>query len=150
MAALNFPFPVTIRYAPGWNCEHCLADNLQQHFASDYRVSHTRLGPHRADMRFSVLDGNADNRLSRGQQKNLILALHLAQIELIGHYGVATPLLIFDDIAAELDANKRNHALNYLLQLNTQMFFSTTEPELFDRHIHRHAALLHLQQGKIV
>ncbi len=150
LEALNFPFPVTIRYAPGWNCEQRLADNLQQHFASDYRVSHTRLGPHRADMRFAVLDGNAGNRLSRGQQKNLILALHLAQIELIGHYGAATPLLIFDDIAAELDANKRNHALNYLLQLNTQMFFSTTEPELFDRHIHHHAALLHLQQGKIV
>lgn len=149
LQALEFPLQVTVRYTPGWNSDNSLADSLQQQLDNDYRLSHTRLGPHRADMRFGVYHGNAENRLSRGQQKTLILALHLAQIELIGTYGAAMPLLIIDDIAAELDAGKRNHVLDYLQQLDTQMFFSATEPDFFARRLHSQTALIHLQHGKI-
>ncbi len=148
--ALNFPYEITIRYAPGWNTADTLAGSLEKHFEHDYRLSHTRFGPHRADMRFSVEGGNAENRLSRGQQKTLILALHLAQIDLIGEYGQSTPLLIFDDIAAELDAEKRNLTLAYLADLNCQMFFSTTEPDFFDDTIRQQAALITLRDGKII
>lgn len=149
LVALKFPYEITIRYAPGWNTDDDLATSLIKHFDYDYRLSHTRFGPHRADMRFSVEGGNAENRLSRGQQKTLILALHLAQIDLIGQYGSATPLLIFDDIAAELDAQKRNLILNYLAGLNCQMFFSTTEPTFFDIANHQQTAFIHLSDGKI-
>lgn len=146
---LNFPYEVTIRYAPGWQSNDTLEDTLQKHVDYDYRVSHTRYGPHRADIRFSIEGGNADNRLSRGQQKTLILAMHLAQIDVIGKYGQAAPLLIFDDIAAELDAQRRNLVLDYLLKLNCQMFFSTTEPDLFDSIIRQRAALIPLKEGMI-
>lgn len=149
LTALNFPYEVTIRYAPGWNSDEDLAVSLARHFDYDYRLSHTRYGPHRADVRFSIEGGNADNRLSRGQQKTLILAMYLAQIDLIGEYGEATPLLIFDDIAAELDANRRNLVLDYLTRLDCQMFFSATEPDLFDSHIRRQAALIRLDDGQI-
>lgn len=150
LSALNFPYTMTIRYAPGWNTEDSLSDSLHKHFDHDYRLSHTRFGPHRADMRFSVEGGNAENRLSRGQQKTLILALHLAQIELIGEYGLSTPLLIFDDIAAELDAERRNLTLDYLANLNCQMFFSTTESDFFDDAIRQKATLIALTKGKII
>lgn len=150
LLSLNFPYAVTMRYAPGWNSELTLQDSFDKHFDQDYRVSHTRYGPHRADLKFDVGGGNADSRLSRGQQKTLILALHLAQIELIGTFGQSAPLLIFDDIAAEFDADKRNLVLDYLAQLNCQMFFSTTEPELFDADIRRKASLIALENGKII
>ncbi len=149
LLALNFPYEVTIRYASGWNTDSSLSETLAKHFEMDCRLSHTRYGPHRADIRFSVEGGNADNRLSRGQQKTLILALYLAQIDLIGTYGETPPLLIFDDIAAELDANRRNLVLTYLLQLNCQMFFSATEAALFDGGIQQQAALIHLKNGVI-
>lgn len=147
---LNFPFEVTIRYTAGWNTALPFAESLQQHFDTDYRLSHTRFGPHRADIRFTIADGNAENRLSRGQQKTLILAMHLAQIELIGEFGLSAPLLIFDDIAAEFDASKRNLILDYLTQLDCQMFFSTTEPDFFDADIRRKASLIALEKGKII
>lgn len=150
LAQLNFPYDITIRYTPGWNTADDLAANFEKHFEQDYRLSHTRFGPHRADMRFSVLGGNADNRLSRGQQKTLILALHLAQIALIGTHGLATPLLIFDDIAAELDADKRNLTLDYLANLDCQMFFSTTEADFFAPAIRERATLIALSAGKVL
>lgn len=150
LTALNFPYDVGIRYAAGWNIEDRLADSLQKQFEHDYRLSHTRFGPHRADMRFSIEGGNADNRLSRGQQKTLILALHLAQIDLIGEYGGTAPLLIFDDIAAEFDAQKRNLVLDYLANLDCQMFFSTTEPYFFEDTIRQRATLIKLNQGAII
>ncbi|MGY0399662.1 MAG: DNA replication/repair protein RecF [Ostreibacterium sp.] len=149
LTALAFPFDTTIRYVPGWNTEMSLAESLAKHFNHDYQLNHTRFGPQRADMRFTVAGGNAENRLSRGQQKTLILALHLAQIELIGTFGGTSPLLIFDDIAAEFDASKRNLVLDYLLKLNCQMFFSTTEPDFFASNIRHSASLITLKQGKI-
>ncbi len=149
LSALNFPYAVVIRYAPGWNTDAPLSETLQRHFDLDARLRHTRYGPHRADIRFSIQSGDASNRLSRGQQKMLILALHLAQIDLIGTYGETPPLLIFDDIAAEFDAQRRNVVLSYLLDLQCQMFFSATEAELFDASIQRQAALIHLRDGKI-
>ncbi len=150
LQCLDFPFEVTLRYSAGWNTSLSLAESLQQHFDTDYRLSHTRFGPHRADLRFAVAGGTAESRLSRGQQKTLILALHLAHIELIGTFGVSAPLLIFDDIAAEFDADKRNMILDYLAQLNCQMFFSTTESSFFDADIRRKASLISIENGKIV
>ncbi|MBS9777410.1 MAG: DNA replication/repair protein RecF [Gammaproteobacteria bacterium] len=147
---LDFPYEITIRYSAGWNTSMTLAESLQQHFDTDYRLSHTRYGPHRADIRFTIADGNAESRLSRGQQKTLILAMYLAQIELIGEFGVSAPLLIFDDIAAEFDAGKRNLILDYLSKLDCQMFFSTTEPDFFDIDIRNKASLITIRQGKIV
>lgn len=145
--SLNFPYAVSIRYAPGWQSEVALAQSLSRHFDHDYRLRHTRYGPHRADIRFAVEGGNADNRLSRGQQKTLILAMHLAQIDLIASYGGVAPLLIFDDIAAELDAGRRNLVLEYLSLLNCQMFFSATEADLFATDIRQRASLIHLRDG---
>lgn len=147
LCALDFPYAVTVRYAPGWQSEAGLAQSLSQHFDYDYRLGYTRYGPHRADVRFSIEGGNAGNRLSRGQQKTLILAMHLAQIDLIATYGGTAPLLIFDDIAAELDAERRNLVLEYLSNLNCQMFFSATEADLFAAEMRRSAALIRLQDG---
>lgn len=148
--ALNFPYEVTIRYTAGWNTDHNLAESMTRHFDYDFRLRHTRYGPHRADIKLTINGSNADNCLSRGQQKTLILAMHLAQIDLIGQYGTATPLLIFDDIAAELDLDKRNLVLDYLANLNCQMFFSATEPELFDTNIRQRASLITLNNGEII
>lgn len=150
LSALNFPYEISLRYTPGFQVNEGLANSLSQHFENDYRLSHTRFGPHRADMRFAVEGGHADNRLSRGQQKTLILALHLAQIDLIQAASETVPLLLVDDIAAELDADKRNHILDYLGQLHCQMFFSTTEPQFFDAEIRRQAALISLTNGQVM
>ncbi len=149
LLALNFPYEVTIRYLQGWSTDETLSDSLARHFDYDYRLSHTRYGPHRADIRFSIEGGDASNRLSRGQQKSLILAMHLAQIDLIGDCSGIAPLLIFDDIAAELDVNRRNLVLDYLVNLSSQMFFSATEADLFDSPIRQRASLIHLRDGKI-
>ncbi|PIE45406.1 MAG: DNA replication/repair protein RecF [Gammaproteobacteria bacterium] len=150
LRALEFPFDITIRYTPGWNSDNNLSTSLSNHYEQDYRLSHTRFGPHRADMRLTVKGGNADNRLSRGQQKALILAMHLAQMDLIGEYGISAPLLIIDDIAAEFDAEKRNHVLHYLAKLNCQMFFSTTEADFFDKEIRSLASLIQLKSGAVI
>lgn len=149
LIALNFPYSLTPRYLAGWHQEISLVECLEKHYALDYRLKHTRFGPHRADIHFAVEGGNAESRLSRGQQKTLILALHLAQIDLIGQYGDSAPLLIFDDIAAELDADKRNHALAYLSALQCQMFFSTTEADFFDSTLYQQSTLITLSNGKI-
>ena len=150
LECLEFPFAIIVRYHCGWNITESLHKALHKNFENDSRLHHTRLGPHRADISFVIDGGNAENRLSRGQQKILILAMYLAQIDVIGKFGASSPLLIFDDIAAEFDASRRNQILDYLSRLNCQMFFSTTEPEFFETNTRNKASLISLKEGKII
>lgn len=149
LAALNFPLPIEMQYHAGWQTQTPLLDVLNTQLAQDLRLKYTRFGPHRSDLYFQVLDGNAENRLSRGQQKTLILALYLAQIDFLHQYASSLPMLIFDDIAAELDKSRRNAVFAYLLALNCQMFFSATEIDFFEHSITQQAAHLPLIAGRV-
>ncbi len=141
---LNFEEQISIKYQVGWNAEFSLEQALENNFLNDTKVGHTRYGPHRADIKFSTKDGGADANLSRGQQKTLIIALYLAQIELISFYAECKPILIIDDISSELDKVRRNHILKHLTSLNCQMFFSATEENLFEENIQNEINIIKL------
>lgn len=146
---LNFPYTITLSYLPGWNELYALDAYLTRHFANDLRMGHTRYGPHRADFTLTVDGIEVSQRLSRGQQKTLILALYLSQIALISQFGHTRPLLIIDDIASEFDALRRNHLLEQLMGFDCQMFFSSTEADFFDASLRRHAFLMQMDNGHI-
>ncbi len=142
---LNLEEEISIKHQIGWNLDNTLEQSLENNFLNDLRTGYTRQGPHRADIKFSTADGTADANLSRGQQKTLIIALYLAQIELISSYASYKPLLIIDDITSELDKKRRNHILKHLTSLNCQMFFSATEEKLFDKKIQNKVNIIKLK-----
>jgi len=154
LQALHFPYELHTRYKSGWNKAYTLAEILAKYWHHDLRLKQTNYGPHRADLEFFIDDEKAQNWLSRGQQKTLVLAMHLAQIELIQRLCQyekmrCSPMLIFDDIAAEFDSYRRNHIVEYLQQFDCQLFVSSTEAELFDGKIVKDASLIHLNSGRI-
>lgn len=149
LQALNFPFEIKLRYTPGWNSDLPLADSLEKHFDYDYKLKHTRYGPHRADMGFYTDEANASEQLSRGQQKTLIIALYLAQIDLIRENNSHQPILIIDDIAAELDSKRRKQVYTHLTTLDCQVCLSATDPSLFDFK-NQQTQILHLIEGKVL
>ncbi len=73
-------------------------------------------GPHRDDLVLSVADLPARGYASQGESWSLALSLRLASYELLreGEYGGAEPVLLLDDVFAELDSNRRQRLAELL------------------------------------
>ncbi|WP_372860844.1 DNA replication/repair protein RecF [Spongiibacter sp.] len=128
----------TMRFHSGWDdAEGELgADALRAALVGsreqDGRQGFTRLGPHRADIRFLCGGVNASDVLSRGQIKTLVCALKLAQCRLMREQGLDVVLLV-DDLPAELDRERRRALFSLISTMGIQLFAtSIAEDDLDD------------------
>ena len=130
----------------GWGGGDGLQDALVRRRDQDHRAGFTSAGPHRDDLRIQSEGASAVDRLSRGQQKMLVLGLILAQmLRVAGEIGQA-PVLLVDDLAAELDANARARVIELLVERSIQVFVSTLDPDLLGG-LPRSTAMFHVEQG---
>ncbi len=113
---------IVLQYLPGWSATTSLLEQLQQRFLSDQRTGFTSIGPHKADLKFSINDVPAQDRLSRGQQKLLVAALQLAQGVLLRELTGRSCLYLIDDLPSELDTAKRNLVYKLLQRIDAQTF----------------------------
>ena len=79
---------------------------LQDALKNDCRRQHTTKGIHKDDLTFKIEDHPIKKFGSQGQQKSLLLALKLAQLEYIKEANGVQPLLLLDDIFDKLDDNR--------------------------------------------
>jgi DNA replication and repair protein RecF len=87
--------------------------------AQDRRRGATSVGPHRDDVRLLVT--GVDGRLlSQGQQRTLVLALHLASRRLLERELGVRPLLVLDDVLSELDSARRHALLEVVTAVGQQ------------------------------
>lgn len=94
----------------------------------------TLVGPHRDDVAFLLGDREMVGTASRGQQRSAILALKLAELDLLARLDGRPPLLLLDDVFSELDPARRAHLVRRIAEL-PQAFVTTTtlddlDPEL--------------------
>ena len=77
----------------------------------DYRYGSTTVGPHRDDL--SLLLSGEDVRTfgSQGQQRTTVLALKLAQLEMLKEDKEDAPVLLLDDVFSELDKHRQQMLL---------------------------------------
>ncbi len=85
----------------------------------------TLVGPHRDDLAFELDEREFASFASRGQQRTAILALKLAQLDLIAALDGQPPLLLLDDVFSELDPERRAHLVRRIGEL-PQAFVTTT------------------------
>lgn len=74
------------------------------------------VGPHRDDLRVELGGREVATHASRGQQRTIILALKLAETDLLGADGAPTPIVLLDDVFSELDAERSERSLGLLLE----------------------------------
>jgi DNA replication and repair protein RecF len=74
------------------------------------------VGPHRDDLRVELAGREVATHASRGQQRTIILALKLAETDLLGADGAPTPIVLLDDVFSELDADRSDRSLSLLLE----------------------------------
>ena len=89
-------------------------EDLLAHRGEDIRTRMTGAVPHRDDIDLT-LDGQSARAFgSQGQQRSCVLALKLAECELIRETLGEYPVVLLDDVMSELDAARRDYLLNHL------------------------------------
>jgi DNA replication and repair protein RecF len=85
----------------------------------------TLVGPHRDDLAFELDGRDLSGFASRGQQRTAILALKLAELDILTAIDGRPPLLLLDDVFSELDPTRRSHLVRRIGEL-PQAFVTTT------------------------
>jgi len=92
----------------------------------------TLSGPHRDDVRFALNGACATAYASQGQQRSLVLSLKLAELELTKEHIGEPPVLLLDDVMAELDLNRQGF-LVASVESGMQTLITTTHTTGFKR-----------------
>lgn len=146
---------VDLHYLAGWDTEEPLTKLIMEGFDKDARDGYTHLGPHRADLKFSLAGKPAAEVLSRGQEKSLIAALHIAQAKLYKEKTENPCVFLVDDLMAELDDKNASQVVEWLNRLEGQVFVTgvSEEPLLAlwakDQGQGVEIKLFHVKQGEI-
>ncbi len=98
---------------------------LAQRFRDEQQRGVCLVGPHRDDIQFSLNQLDACAYGSQGQQRTLVLALKLTELSLLNHVSGEAPILILDDVMAELDPDRQQYLIDHIPE-EIQVFLSTT------------------------
>jgi DNA replication and repair protein RecF len=98
----------------------------------DLRRGVTTVGPHRDDVGFAVDGVDLAAFGSRGQQRLAVVALKLAEVDLMTEVAGEPPVLLLDDVLSELDADHRALLAATAAQLGGQLFVTATDRHLLD------------------
>ena len=133
--ATGRPEQLSLRYHPAVQCSDAeqLEKMMEEQRDRELQSGYALIGPHRDDYHL-FLDEKIDRDFfSQGELRVTNLSLKIAINQLLfSHYSLH-PILIFDDLFSELDAQVSQRLLGLFAQLQNQIFVtSTTRPEKLD------------------
>lgn len=147
---------LTVNYLPNVPLEQDEPEIVQAAFLAKIKekaiaeqYQHTTLvGPHRDEVEFTINQTSARQYGSQGQQRTLVLALKLAELKLIEEVIGEPPLLLLDDVLAELDLNRQNQLLD-AIQDRFQTLITTTHLGSFDAQWLKSSQIFAVKAGQL-
>jgi len=127
---------LTLRYVsnvqPSSNESHegALLRRLRETADKEIWNGATLVGPHRDDVAFISGERPLTEFASRGQQRTAILALKLAELDVLAALDGRPPLLLLDDVFSELDPQRRAHLVRRIGDLPQAIVTTTTTDDL--------------------
>ena len=123
--ALGVGYVTNAPIAAGESARDALERRLRETAEKEVWNGTTLVGPHRDDLAFEMSGRDLSGFASRGQQRTAILALKLAELDLVTAHDARPPLLLLDDVFSELDPARRAHLVRRISEL-PQAFVTTT------------------------
>src|SRR5947209_5815792 len=108
----------------------------------------TLCGPHRDDLQFLVDGMDAQSYGSRGQQRSIALSLRLAELRYMTNRTGEQPILLLDEVMAELDDDRRRLLLG-LMEVHPQVLATTANLEAFPDEFRQRCTVMRVEPGKI-
>lgn len=109
----------------------------------------TLIGPHRDDFSFLLEEKDLSIYGSQGQIRSAMLSLKIAEVFLFKEVDGDYPILLLDDIFSELDVEKRNRLVKYMID-EVQTIITTTDIHMIDENLVNRAKVFAVCDGNIV
>jgi DNA replication and repair protein RecF len=138
-----------LQLRPGWVSEQPLAQALANDRQRDRAHGYTHAGAHRADLEIRLNGLPLKEGASHGQQKLAIMALRLAQVELVRQQCGRRCLLLLDDVSGELDHEHRARLMAVAVALDTQAFVTVMEPAELNTDVWQDCKMFHVEHGQV-
>ena len=97
---------------------------LEYNLDKDMELGYTTVGPHRDDIKFELNGKDSKIFASQGQQRSIVLALKIAELEVFEKELEEKPILVLDDVFSELDSSRQKSL--YKKFENTQVLMTGT------------------------
>ena len=120
-----------------------ILEQLQKQRSIEAVTGKCNFGPHRDDIEFLINNISIRKYGSSGQQRTFILALKMAELDLLRNMINLPPLLILDDVLAELDITRQNLLLNSVGK-DSQCFISATHLDKFNQSFLSSSQIIYL------
>ncbi|KUK55155.1 MAG: DNA replication and repair protein RecF [Atribacteria bacterium 34_128] len=95
----------------------------------DFKLKVTTVGPHRDD--YFIINNKIDLGIygSQGQQRTAVLALKMAELEILQEKENEYPPLLLDDVMSELDLERRRFLMQLIIEKPMQTFITNINPD---------------------
>ncbi len=108
----------------------------------------TTIGPHRDDLRFLANGIDLGDYGSRGQVRTTLLALKLAEVNWMKERTGEWPVILLDEVMAELDLQRRADLLKYTGD-SEQVLFTATDVHMFAPEFVEKSEVWKVQDGSV-
>ncbi|OTA26817.1 DNA replication and repair protein RecF [Alloscardovia macacae] len=109
---------IQLTYLPSYGDDEydAVIAHYQRLFDGEVAQARNLIGPHRDDLEFSLNGMNAKDYASNGEMWSIALALKMALFEVMKEAKETIPILILDDVFAQLDNARRSQILDFASQ----------------------------------
>ena len=142
-------------YIPSFNTsdfndiKNIFKEKLKMLYEREKMYGMTLIGPHRDDFSF-LLDGKDLSIYgSQGQIRSAILSLKLSEVFLFKEVDDDYPILLLDDIFSELDVEKRNRLVKYIMD-DVETIITTTDIHMIDKALVKKAKVFTVCDGRVL
>lgn len=122
---------------------------LEERKKEEIQRGQSLVGPHRDDIIFYINEQESTKFASQGQQRTIVLSLKLAELDIITQKTGEPPVLLLDDVLAELDDIRQNYLLK-TINKNTQTIITSVDTLLFDEKFLEGVKVYKIEDGKIL
>jgi len=125
------------------------ATSLASHSQEELRRGITVVGPHRDDFLISASGTDLARYGSRGQQRLAVVAIKLAELDLLCDAASEPPVLLLDDVLSELDVAHRAMIVASIAARQAQVCVTATDESDLASPELAHIPLIRISEGAV-
>lgn len=123
--------------------------SLDERKTEELRRGQACVGPHRDDIIFYINENEAVKFASQGQQRTIVLSLKLSELDMITAKTGDEPILLLDDVLAELDDLRQNYLLKSI-NSDTQTIITSVDTILFEAEFLKDVKIYKIENGCVL
>lgn len=123
-------------------------EKLENNLDNEIQRRVSLYGPHKDDLSIKINGKECKYFASQGQQRSAILAIKLAEIEIINKEIGEYPILLLDDVLSELDNSRKGYLIKYIKGIQT-VITTTDDNDLKNLTKNYNKNFYYINEGKI-